>query len=90
MFLLVLMPCARDICRFAPVARMEEPSSVPKNQYRMATIATTNSPTMKMGCMLERLRTLAHFLQIAQRDQQGLFIHIEGLIGFHTHDGQID
>ena len=51
MFLLVLMPCARDICRFAPVARIEEPSSVPKNQYRMATIATTNSPTMKMGCM---------------------------------------
>ena len=62
---------------------------MPKNQYSTAMIATTNSPAMKMGCC-RRFRALAHFLQIAQRDQQVLFIHVEGLIGFHAHDGQID
>ena len=47
-------------------------------------------PNNENGVHVERLRALAHFLQIAQGNQQGLFIHIEGLIGFHTHDGQID
>ena len=71
MFMLVLMPCARDICRFAPVARMEEPSSVPKNQYRMATIASHEQPHNENGMHIERFRALAHFLQVTQRNQQG-------------------
>ena len=40
---LVLMPCARAMCWLQPVARSEEPSSVPKNQYSMTINATTNT-----------------------------------------------
>ena len=32
-----------------PVARMLQPSSVPKNQYRMAMMTSVNTPTTKMG-----------------------------------------
>ena len=46
----VLIPCARAMLGLAPVARSEEPSSVPKNQYRTATMTTVKVPTTKMGC----------------------------------------
>ena len=46
----VLMPWARAMLAFAPVARSEQPSSVPKNQYSTAMMTTVNSPATKMGC----------------------------------------
>ena len=47
-------------------------------------------PHNENGMHIERFRALAHFLQVTQRNQQGLLVHVQGLIGFHTHDGQID
>ena len=53
----VLMPCARDIASFAPVARSEQPSSVPKNQYSMAISAMMKISVMKIGFCTETSRT---------------------------------
>ena len=50
LFKFVLMPWARAMLAFAPVARSEQPSSVPKNQYSTAMITNVNSPATKMGC----------------------------------------
>ena len=36
----VLMPCARLMTGLQPVARMPQPSSVPKNRYSTATTST--------------------------------------------------
>ena len=43
------MPWARAMERLAPVARMEEPSSVPKNQYSTAMVTTTKMPRGSRG-----------------------------------------
>ena len=45
----VLMPWARLMLGFAPVARMPQPSSVPKNQYIMAISTTVMIPTITSG-----------------------------------------
>ena len=44
----VLMPCARLMFGLQPVARIEQPRSVPKNQYNMAIIAIINKATTKI------------------------------------------
>ena len=45
---LVLTPRARTICSLFPVARIAEPISVPKYQYKIATITTeTMIPMIK-------------------------------------------
>ena len=46
---LVEMPCARAMCSLLPVARMAQPSWVPKNQYSSATMAMTKMPLTKMA-----------------------------------------
>ena len=46
---LVLMPCARAMLAFAPVARSEQPRSVPKNQYSSAITATASAARMING-----------------------------------------
>ena len=41
------MPCARAICSFVPVARIAEPVSVPKNQYKSAiSVAEKTAPVI--------------------------------------------
>lgn len=42
-------PCARDIWGLEPVARMPQPSSVPKNQYKTPMTAAVASVTTAMG-----------------------------------------
>ena len=46
---LVEMPWARAMCSLLPVARMAQPSWVPKNQYSSATMAMTKMPLTKMA-----------------------------------------
>ena len=46
---LVLMPCARAMAAFAPVARSEQPSSVPKNQYSTPISTTMTMAVMRIG-----------------------------------------
>ena len=46
---LVLMPCARDMAGLEPVARMPQPSSVPKNQYSTPISTAVTMMTMMMG-----------------------------------------
>ena len=48
LFRLVLMPWARAMLALQPVARMPQPSSVPKNQYSspMTTAMTTATTRM--------------------------------------------
>ena len=48
MLKLVLMPCARAMLALQPVARMEQPSSVPKNQYKIAITTTIRTATIRM------------------------------------------
>ena len=48
MLKLVLMPCARAMLALQPVARMEQPSSVPKNQYKIAITTTIRMATIRM------------------------------------------
>ena len=51
---LVLMPSALDIAELQPVARIDMPYSVPKNQYSAAMMRTTNSspvPTVRIMSM---------------------------------------
>ena len=43
------MPCARDMAGLEPVARMPQPSSVPKNQYSTAMTTADTRMTMMMG-----------------------------------------
>ena len=45
----VLMPWARAMAGLEPVARREQPSSVPKNQYSAAMVMMIMMPTTKMG-----------------------------------------
>ena len=54
----VFTPWARTILRLLPVARIAQPSSVPKNQYITATTAAATSTPMSnaMG-MFPRLMT---------------------------------
>ena len=51
--LFVLMPWARLMAAFAPVARRELPSSVPKNQYSSAMSSMSTMREVKIG--LDRL-----------------------------------
>ena len=46
----VLMPWARAMLWLEPVARREQPSSVPKNQYSTPMRAREKTPTTRMGC----------------------------------------
>ena len=46
---LVLMPWARAMASFAPVARSEQPLSVPKYQYINPITMATASASTKMG-----------------------------------------
>ena len=57
MFEFVLMPCARAMWGFAPVARSELPFSVPKNQYRMAMTAAVKRSSSGRGLFIESSRT---------------------------------
>ena len=47
----VFTPCARAIFLLQPVARMEQPSSVPKNQYitQISATAITRHTAMALG-----------------------------------------
>ena len=49
LFVLVLMPCARAMLGLAPVARMECPTSVPKNQYSTAMSTTQKIAPIRMA-----------------------------------------
>ena len=55
---LTLMPCARLMFGFAPVARMEQPSEVPKNQYSSAIRMTVNTAVTKIGLLSVSCLTL--------------------------------
>ena len=52
------MPWARDMASFAPVARRELPSSVPKNQYSTAISSARKISAVKMGLFRPMARTL--------------------------------
>ena len=51
------MPWARDMASLAPVARREQPNSVPKNQYRTPISSARISSTVKMGLLMPAVRT---------------------------------
>ena len=53
----VLMPWARAMCWFAPVARSEQPSSVPKNQYSTPIRAAQKMSSTKIGLLSASART---------------------------------
>ena len=53
----VLMPCARAMLGFAPVARRELPFSVPKNQYSAAMTATVKISSSGSGFLSDSSRT---------------------------------
>ena len=48
-FAFVLMPCARAMFWFAPVARIAQPRSVPKNQYKSAITANVKRSSTGSG-----------------------------------------
>ena len=50
---LVLMPWARLMLGLAPVARREQPISVPKNQYRITMMATQKTAPHRMGLLYQ-------------------------------------
>ena len=53
----VLMPWARAMCWFAPVARSEQPSSVPKNQYSTPIRTAQKMSSTKIGLLSASART---------------------------------
>ena len=53
----VLMPWARAMCWFAPVARSEQPSSVPKNQYSTPIRTEQKMSSTKIGLLSASART---------------------------------
>ena len=54
---LVLMPWARAMLGLAPVARREQPFSVPKNQYKTAMSITVNTTSRGRGLSRLTVRT---------------------------------
>ena len=54
----VLMPWARAMLALAPVARSEQPHSVPKNQYKRPITAMVNTAKMRNGLDSESTRAL--------------------------------
>ena len=61
------MPCARAMRALAPVARMPQPISVPKNQYSTAMSRAVTSSSSGMGfsrlnCRTKRWDTMRSYL----------------------------
>ena len=50
---LTLIPWARLMLGLAPVARMEQPISVPKNQYRITMMAAQKMAPHRMGLLYQ-------------------------------------
>ena len=58
----MLIPCAFAICWLQPVARIELPSSVPKNQYSSAMIAAENRTPVRIAFGIVRELMISAYL----------------------------
>ncbi len=85
LLVLVLIPWALDIFSLLPVARMEQPSSVPKNQYRIRDNNKDKDARYKIGILIE-----GNALYPAKGNNLVVFAEGQRLVCLFSHDTEID